>query len=126
MMRYRKGNGLLCLAVKNYEVVDEAKRQLKSLRSDGTYINITGIQFYRNFEPFREGVIVDLVREPDNPHDEDAIRVEVNGETVGYVANSRYTMIKEVKSATEIKDSKSRQAAVQFILFRKWVIARLI
>jgi len=50
----------------------------------------------------------------------------INGETVGYVANSKYTLIKEVKSATEIKHSGSRHAEVQFILFNQWIIAKLI
>lgn len=71
-------------------------------------------------------MIVDLIREPGNPHDKDAIMVVLDGETVGYVANGRHTAIKEVKSATDIKDIDFSQAEVQFILFRKWVIAKLI
>ena len=67
-----------------------------------------------------------MIREPDNPNDRDAIRVDINGTTVGYVANSRYTVIKEVKSATDIKNTKSTHAEVQFILFKEWVIAKLI
>ena len=114
------------LSVKNYDQVAEAEKQLEKLKSFETYINITGIHYYHHFEPFREGTIVDLIREPDNQHDPNAIRVEISGETVGYVANSRYTLIKEVKSATDIKDSKSTRAEVQFILFNEWVIAKLI
>mgnify|MGYP006967282432 CR=1 FL=1 len=67
-----------------------------------------------------------MVKEPDNPHDPNAIRVEINGETVGYVANSEYTLIREVKSARDIKDTNSRHAEVQFILLNNWVIAKLI
>ena len=114
------------LSVKNYDDVDKAEKQLKKLKSSETYINITGIHYYQHFEPFKEGTIVDLIKEPDNPHDRNAIRVEISGETVGYVANSKYTLIKEVKSATDIKDTKSTLAEVQFILFREWVIAKLI
>ncbi len=114
------------LSAKDYDKVDEAERQLKKLKPHGTYINITGIEHYQNFEPFREGTIVDLIKEPDNQYDPYAIRVEINGETVGYVANSRYTLIKEVKSAADIKNRKSTQAKVQFILFGQWVIAKLI
>ena len=116
----------LALAGKHYDEVDRAEKQLKKLKSSQNYINITSTQFYRDFEPFHEGTIVDLVREPDNPHDRFAIRVEIDGETVGYVANSEYTLIKEVKSARALKHSKSTQAEVQFILFNKWVIAKLI
>ena len=112
--------------VKNYDEVDKAEKQLEKLKSSETYINITGTQYYKHFEPFKEGTIVDLIKEPDNPHDKNAIRVEVNSETVGYVANSKYTLIKEVKSATDIKNNLSTQAEVQFILFNEWVIAKLI
>ena len=114
------------LAVKNYDEVDEVEKQLKKLKPNEKYINITATQYYRNFAPFKEGVIVDLIREPDNPHDRDAIRAEINGETVGYVANSRHTLIKEVKSATDIKYTSPTQAEVQFILFGEWVVAKLI
>ena len=116
----------LALAAKRYDEVDRAEKKKKKLKSAETYINITATQFYQDFEPFHEGTIVDLIREPDNPHDRYAIRVEINGETVGYVANSEYTLIKEVKSARALKHSKSTQAEVQFILFNKWVIAKLI
>ena len=113
------------LAYKNYDEVDTAEKQLEKLKI-GTYINITGIHYYQGFAPFNEGTVVDLVREPDNPHDRNAIRVEINSETVGYVANSEYTLIKEVKSARDIKDSNATQAIVQFILLNEWVIAKLI
>ena len=114
------------LAAKDYDAVDKAEKQLKKMKSGGTYINITGIHHYQGFDPFREGAIVDLIKESDNPYDKDAIRVEVNGKTVGYVANGRNTAIKEVKSATDIKNTDSTRAEVQFILFGKWVIAKLI
>ena len=114
------------LSVKNYDEVDEADRLLKKLKPDETYINITATQYYQNFKPFRQGTIVDLIREPHNKHDKNAIRVEIKGKTVGYVANSKYTLINEVKSAADIKNTKSTRAEVQFILFRQWVIAKLI
>ena len=37
------------------------------------------------FESMRIGDALTLVREPDNPHDANAIRVEWNGRTLGYV-----------------------------------------
>ena len=99
---------------------------LKKLTSKQTYINITAVQYYKHFAPFKPGTVVDLIKEPDNKHDPFAIRVEINGETVGYVADSKYTLIKEVKSAAEIRNFKSTQAEVLFILFEEWVIAKLI
>lgn len=116
----------LGLAAGDYDEVDEAERQLKKLKSSEDYINITGTQYYRNFAPFKEGTIVDLVKERDNPHDKYAIRVEIDGETVGYVANSEYTLINEVKSAMDLKYVKLKQVELQFILFNEWVIAKLI
>ena len=114
------------LSVKNYDQVEKAEKQLEKLKSSETYINITGIHYYWHFEPFKEGTIVDLIREPGNQHDPNAIRVEINGETVGYVANSEYTLIKQVKSAADIKSFRFKHAEVMFILFDEWVIAKLI
>ena len=114
------------LGAKRYDEVDTAEKQLKTLNSSRTYINITGIHNYQGFTPFKEGTIVKLIKEPDNPHDRYAIRVELKGETVGYVANSEYTLIREVKSARDINDTTSIYAEVQFILLKKWIIAKLI
>ena len=114
------------LGAKRYDEVEKAEKQLEKLKPSETYINITGIDYYQGFAPFKEGTVADLITEPDNPHDRNAIRVEINGETVGYVANSEYTLIWEVKSARDIKDTNSRHAEVQFILLNNWVIAKLI
>ena len=115
------------LASKNYDKVDKAERQLEMLRNtNDTYIIVTSTRYYQNFQPFHDGVIMDLVKEPDNIHDRNAIRVEIEGETVGYVANSERTLIAEVKSATDIKESKSTKAEFAFILLETYVIAKLI
>ena len=114
------------LAYKDYDKVERAEKLLKKLTPYHTYINITGVGYYHSFAPFKEGTIVDLIREPQNPHDRDAIRVEINGETVGYVANTKYTLINEVKSASSVKHLWATQAEVMFILFDEWVIAKLI
>lgn len=105
---------------------DEAKRQLERLNPNESYIYITGIHYYQDSSPFRQGTIVDLIKEPGNPHDRDAIRVDIKGETVGYVANNKYNLIKEVKSATDLKKSNAIHAEVQFLIFGDWVIAKLI
>ena len=115
------------LSNKLFDKVDEAEKQLKLLENPNeTYIIITGTNFYQNFRPFHEGVILDLVRESDNEFDRDAIRVEIDGETVGYVANSEDTLIKEVKSASDIRDMKSTKAIFVFVLLETYIIARLI
>lgn len=114
------------LHIKKYDKVEKAEKLLKKLTPYHTYINITGTGYYRSFAPFKEGTIVDLIREQDNPHDPHAIRVEINGETVGYVANREYTLIREVKSASWIRNLWATQAEVMFILLDEWVIAKLI
>ena len=91
------------LGAKRYDEVEKAEKQLKKLKLSETYINITGIHNYHHFEPFKEGRVVDLVKEPNNPHDRNAIRVEISGETVGYVANSKYTLINRLKAQKTLK-----------------------
>lgn len=107
--------------------ISQLDAQVDFLRnSKDTLINITGTRFYFGLEPFRKGLVVSLVREPDNEHDEDAIRVEVDGETVGYVANNDYTLVENVKSASEIKGLKADRAEVVLIYMDEYVIARLV
>ena len=115
------------LASEMYDRVDEAERQIEMLESSSsTFINITATKNYQFFRPFNEGVVVDLVRETDNSHDRDAIRVEIDGETVGYVANSEHTLIRQVKSASDIRNTDFTRAKVLFILLGTYVIAELI
>ena len=55
------------------------------------------------------------------------IRVEYHQKTVGYIANSPYTLIDEVKSASEIKnlfETRSR-ARILFVFMQDYLIAEL-
>lgn len=106
--------------------LDEQKELI--LNSKDTLINITGTQFYFGLDPFKEGQILDLAREPENEHDPDAIRAEINGETVGYVANSEYTLIEGITPASDIAENMkdAQKAEVLFIYFDAFVIAKLI
>lgn len=136
---YLKGSILDCLsqpieARKCYliaegyvEEVKQLEEQMEFIRNSAdTLINITGTQFYFGLEPFEEGRVLDLIREDDNEHDPDAVRCEIGGETVGYVANSDYTMIEGISSATDIRDMEFNNAEVLFIYFETYVIAKLI
>ena len=69
-----------------------------------------------------------MVKEPDNEHDGDAIRVEFNAKTVGYVANSTYTMIDEAKSASEIWGTfgERTRARILFVFMQDYLIAELL
>lgn len=136
---YLKGSILDCLgdkiaSRKCYMIAENMTDEISQLDKHTDYINttddalicITGTQFYQGLEPFSEGLVVDLVRDSENEHDPDAVRVEVAGMTLGYVANSPHTMIEGVKSASEIKDMKFKKAEVKFLYLYEYVIAKLI
>ena len=60
------------------------------------YFTITGTQYRFGKEFLERGMEVKLVKEPDNEHDKEAIKVELEGlGTIGYVANSPRTVIGE-------------------------------
>ena len=81
------------------------------------FVTITGIHHYYGDKPFEIGRVVRLVKEPDNKHDSDAIRVELPFiETVGYVANSTSTVYRGTYSAGHIYD-KIEDAAFAEVAF---------
>ena len=81
------------------------------------FVTITGIHHYYGDKPFEIGRVVRLVKEPDNKHDDDAIRVELPFiETVGYVANSTSTVYRGTYSAGRIYD-KIEDAAFAEVAF---------
>lgn len=114
------------LAKRQFDLVDEFERQCKTLKNPHyTFICITGTRFY---DKTSIGSVVDLIKEPDNDYDGDAIRVEMNGNAVGYVANSPRTLIDETKSATDIKnrfESRTR-AKILFVFMERYTVAKLI
>ena len=81
------------------------------------FITITGLHHYYGVKPFEIGRVVRLVKEPENGHDDDAIRVELPFiETVGYVANSTSTVYRGTYSAGRIYD-KIEDAAFAEVAF---------
>lgn len=72
---------------------------------DKMYFTITGTNYYFGKDFFESGMTVKLVKEPDNAHDREAIKVELPGlGVVGYVANSPYTVLGESFSAGRLYD----------------------
>ena len=127
----KKVESMICIYLANgmYDKVDETERQTKVIEeSTDTLICIAGRNFYSQKIPLTAGVKVDLVREPTNEYDPDAIRVEVDGNTVGYVANSSYTLIDRAKSATDIKNivKEDQKAEILFVYIDEYTIAKLI
>ena len=82
---------------------------------------------HNNFTP-EENIIINLVKEEDNEHDPDAIAAYLNGQKIGYVANSDYTLIDEVKSASKIKTliKDDSQAKILFVYLDEYIIAKLL
>ena len=127
----RKREAYVCykLADRQFDKVDEFESQSKVLKdTKATLICIAGRKHYNYSAPTGEGTIVDLIKEPENEHDGDAIRVEYEGKTVGYVANSSYTLIDEAKSATEIKSlfEESTKARILFVFMEEYLIAEML
>lgn len=114
-------------AYKEFDRLEEFERQCDYLKNTSdTLINIVGSDFYR-YSP-KAGDILGLIRDEDNEHDSDAVAVVCKGETVGYVANNPYTLIDEVKSASDIRNylTEDQKAEVMFTYLGEYVIARLV
>ncbi len=75
------------------------------------YFTITGVQFYFGADFMEKGMKVKLVKERDNEHDSEAIKVEMKGlGHVGYVANSPRTVLGESYSAGRLYDKIGDEA----------------
>lgn len=75
-----------------------------------SYITITGFSHYYGLKPFKIGKRLKCVKEPDNDFDAEAIKVVLKHiGTVGYVANSVFTVTRGTSSAgaiaNKMKDS---------------------
>ena len=115
------------IAYGEFEKLKELENQIEYLKNtNDILINITGGYFY-DFTP-EEGLVVKLECEEDNEHDPDAICVCLDGEKIGYVANSEYTLMKCANSASKIKNkiSKDSKAEILFIYLDQYVVAKLI
>lgn len=106
----------------------ESELALFDKHRNDTLINVTGISFYKGLEPFKQGTILDLVVEDDNEHDPDAVACILDGEVVGYVANSEYTLINDVRGASDIRKDigVDSRAEVLFVFQNEFVIAKVI
>ena len=93
-----------------------------------TFITIPIRNEYYGRKPFKLGKLLTLTKEPDNIHDNEAIKVSVPGiDTVGYVANSSSTVYNGTISAGRLYDRFDDYiyAAVAFVT-KSSVIASII
>lgn len=75
------------------------------------YFTITGTKHYHGQEFLKKGMTVQLVKEPDNEYDKEAIRVIMKGlDKIGYVANSPYTTLGDSFSAGRLYDKIGKVA----------------
>lgn len=75
------------------------------------YFTLTGTKYYHGKDFLQNGMKVRLVKEPDNPYDREAIRVELAPlSTIGHVANSTNTVIGDSWSAGRLYDRIGREA----------------
>ena len=69
------------------------------------YFTITGTKYRFGQEFMKKDMPVRLEKEPDNEHDQEAIKVMMDGlGLVGYVANSTHTVLGESWSAGRLYD----------------------
>lgn len=75
---------------------------------------------------FKRGSIFNIVKEPDNQYDAEAIAVKHNNETIAYVANSVNTVVKGTMSAGRIYDKVNNNGKIEIIYVGGRIIAKLI
>ena len=115
------------IAYKEFDRLTEFERQIRYLEdNEDTLFIITGCSFY-NFTP-EAGMTVDLVKDDENEHDPDAVAVMFDDKIIGYVANSSYTLIDDVKSASEIRNlmDENSRGIILFTYLGEYVITKLI
>lgn len=85
------------------------------------FFTITGTHHRFGQEFFKPDMTVELVKEPDNEYDREAIKVNLEGlGQVGYVANSPYTVAGESFSAGRLYDKigDTAKGTVLYVLDR--------
>jgi hypothetical protein len=83
------------------------------------YVAITGTQHYFGAAFLNPGQLIHLIKDPDNPHDQEAIKAELAPiGKIGYVANSPHTVPKGCRSAGRIYDTFDRRISgwVRFVV----------
>lgn len=81
---------------------------------------------FNNENLFKRGSIFNIVKEPDNPYDSEAIAVKYDDETIAYVVNSINTVVKGTMSAGRIYDKFNNNGKIEIIYVGGRIIAKLI
>ncbi|MCJ8014168.1 HIRAN domain-containing protein [Paenibacillus sp. KQZ6P-2] len=83
------------------------------------HIAITGTTHYFGTSFLKPGQVVHLVKDPENPYDQEAIKAVIPPiGKIGYIANSMHTVPKGCRSAGRIYDSFDQQicGVIRFIV----------
>ena len=83
------------------------------------YFTIAGTNHFFGNDFLKPDMKVRLTKEPDNDYDKEAIKVELDGlGTIGYVANSPYTVAGESYSAGRLYDKigDTAEGTVMYVL----------
>ncbi|MDO4869707.1 MAG: HIRAN domain-containing protein [Bacillota bacterium] len=91
------------------------------------YFTIAATKYHYGQDIFEKGMTVRLVKEPENDHDREAIKVEAEGlGQVGYVANSPWTVEGESYSAGRLYDKigDTAEGTVMYVL-EKGILCQL-
>lgn len=80
------------------------------------YFTLAGAKHYFGSDFLKEGMKLQLKKEPDNEYDKEAIVVTLEGlGKIGYVANSPYTVIGDSMSAGRIYDKIGEEAVGEVV-----------
>ena len=91
------------------------------------FITITGQNHYLGMKPFKVGRIVKIVKDVENQHDEEAIRVELPFiDTIGYVANSTNTVFAGTYSAGRLYEKIGEYAYAQVMFITHSSVIALV
>lgn len=75
------------------------------------YFTLTGTRYYFGNDFLKPKMQINLVKEPENKYDKEAIRIEFPGlGKIGYVANSPYTVLGESMSAGRMYEICKKKA----------------
>ena len=85
------------------------------------YITVLTFKTFEKAEDLKIGDVVELIKEPENEHDKNAIKVMLNNNQIGYLANnnSKITTLEGTLSASEMQDKFKTQAKAKIIEFDK-------
>ncbi len=91
------------------------------------FITITGQNHYLGMKPFKVGRIVKIVKDVENQHDEEAIRVELPFiDTIAYVANSTNTVFAGTYSAGRLYEKIGEYAYAQMMFITHSSVIALV